>query len=183
MDAAPAVRNRPKPVGEGGGWEAGQEGNEGGDGMGDTEAEGGGCRPQRAWYRKMRVRWALLACRRYRAARCQACRAMRSETVMRRWPLCRRCRNGRACWLTHLIGMPTEIAMRHRTPHFAHVFSGGYSAGYYSYIWSEVLDADTVEWFAENGGNVVSSTRRMRCATCTAIDRVIGHRPPTHPHE
>ena len=37
-------------------------------------------------------------------------------------------------------------------PYFSHVFSGGYSAGYYSYIWSEVLDADTVEWFKEHGG-------------------------------
>ncbi len=36
--------------------------------------------------------------------------------------------------------------------YFNHIFGGGYSAGYYSYIWSEVLDADTVEWFAENGG-------------------------------
>ncbi|ROS44916.1 M3 family metallopeptidase [Amycolatopsis thermoflava] len=44
------------------------------------------------------------------------------------------------------------IPPRYRSTYFAHVFSGGYSAGYYSYIWSEVLDADTVEWFKENGG-------------------------------
>ena len=44
------------------------------------------------------------------------------------------------------------VPPRYRTSYFNHVFGGGYSAGYYSYIWSEVLDADTVEWFAENGG-------------------------------
>jgi peptidyl-dipeptidase Dcp len=44
------------------------------------------------------------------------------------------------------------IPPRYRTTYFAHVFSGGYSAGYYSYIWSEVLDADTVQWFRESGG-------------------------------
>ncbi|OZM73095.1 peptidase M3 [Amycolatopsis antarctica] len=44
------------------------------------------------------------------------------------------------------------IPPRYRSTYFAHIFSGGYSAGYYSYIWSEVLDADTVEWFTENGG-------------------------------
>ena len=50
------------------------------------------------------------------------------------------------------LGMPAEIAMRHRTPHFLHVFSGdGYSAGYYSYMWSEVLDADAFSAFEETG--------------------------------
>nr|WP_216843798.1 M3 family metallopeptidase [Phytoactinopolyspora alkaliphila] len=44
------------------------------------------------------------------------------------------------------------IPPRYRTTYFAHIFGGGYSAGYYSYIWSEVLDAETVEWFKENGG-------------------------------
>jgi peptidyl-dipeptidase Dcp len=44
------------------------------------------------------------------------------------------------------------VPPRYRTTYFSHVFGGGYSAGYYAYIWSEVLDADTVEWFAENGG-------------------------------
>lgn len=50
------------------------------------------------------------------------------------------------------IGMPDEIAMRHRSPHFLHIFGGdGYSAGYYSYMWSEVLDADGFQAFKETG--------------------------------
>ncbi|CUH61879.1 M3 family metallopeptidase [Thalassobacter stenotrophicus] len=51
------------------------------------------------------------------------------------------------------IGMPRAIPMRHATPHFAHVFAGdGYSAGYYSYMWSEVMDADAFDAFGEAGG-------------------------------
>jgi len=50
-------------------------------------------------------------------------------------------------------GVDVPIAPpRYRSTYFNHVWGGAYSAGYYSYIWSEVLDADTVEWFAENGG-------------------------------
>ena len=44
------------------------------------------------------------------------------------------------------------VPPRYRTTYFSHAFSGGYSAGYYAYLWSEKLDADTVEWFKENGG-------------------------------
>ena len=43
------------------------------------------------------------------------------------------------------------VPPRYRSTYFSHII-GGYSAGYYSYIWSEVLDADTVDWFKENGG-------------------------------
>jgi peptidyl-dipeptidase Dcp len=50
------------------------------------------------------------------------------------------------------LGMPASIIMRHRTPHFQHIFSGeSYSAGYYSYLWSEILDADGFEAFEESG--------------------------------
>ncbi|MEU8274687.1 M3 family metallopeptidase [Microbispora bryophytorum] len=49
------------------------------------------------------------------------------------------------------VDLPT-VPPRYRSTYFAHIWASGYSAGYYSYIWSEVLDADTVEWFNENGG-------------------------------
>ncbi|MBW9092821.1 M3 family metallopeptidase [Microbacterium jejuense] len=59
------------------------------------------------------------------------------------------------------------VPTRYSSTYFAHVFSGGYSAGYYSYIWSEVLDADTVEWFRENGGLRRENGDRFR-------DRLLG---------
>ncbi|WP_116950181.1 M3 family metallopeptidase [Jiangella endophytica] len=55
-----------------------------------------------------------------------------------------------------------SVPPRYRTSYFAHIFAGGYSAGYYSYIWSEVLDADTVEWFKENGGLVRANGDHFR---------------------
>jgi len=51
------------------------------------------------------------------------------------------------------LGMPDEIVMRHRSPHFGHIFSGeGYSAGYYGYMWADVLTSDAAEAFAEAPG-------------------------------
>ncbi len=59
------------------------------------------------------------------------------------------------------IGMPHAIRMRHATPHFAHVFAGdGYSSGYYSYMWSEVMDADAFEAFEEAGDPFDSDVAR-----------------------
>jgi len=59
------------------------------------------------------------------------------------------------------LDMPDAIVMRHATPHFAHVFSGdGYSAGYYSYMWSGVLDADAFEAFTEAGDPFDPDTAR-----------------------
>ena len=66
------------------------------------------------------------------------------------------------------IGLNNPVVpTRYSSTYFAHVFSGGYSAGYYSYIWSEVLDADTVEWFRDNGGLQRANGERFR-------DRLLG---------
>jgi peptidyl-dipeptidase Dcp len=54
------------------------------------------------------------------------------------------------------------VPARYRSTYFSHVFSGGYSAGYYGYLWAEKLDADTVEWFKENGGLTRKNGDRFR---------------------
>jgi peptidyl-dipeptidase Dcp len=79
------------------------------------------------------------------------------------------------------IGMPREIVMRHRTPHFLHIFgSDSYSAGYYSYLWSDVLTADAYEAFVEAGGPydgaVAERLRRYIFSVGNTIDPADGYR-------
>lgn len=79
------------------------------------------------------------------------------------------------------IGAPAEVAMRHRLPQFAHLFSGDdYSAGYYSYLWSEVMDADTREAFAEAGSVFDKATaeklRKFILAPGNTTDRAQAYR-------
>jgi peptidyl-dipeptidase Dcp len=55
-----------------------------------------------------------------------------------------------------------EVPPRYRTPYFAHIWGGGYSAGYYAYLWSEVLDHDAYYWFVEHGGMTRANGQRFR---------------------
>ncbi|MDC7335444.1 M3 family metallopeptidase [Streptomyces lydicus] len=82
------------------------------------------------------------------------------------------------------------IPPRYRTGYFAHVFGGGYAAGYYGYRWAEVLDADTVRWFRENGRTVRESGEIFRrellgrggsVDPMAAFRAVVGHDPELGP--
>ncbi|MFL5460365.1 MAG: peptidyl-dipeptidase Dcp [Gemmatimonadales bacterium] len=55
-----------------------------------------------------------------------------------------------------------EIPPRYRTPYFSHIWDGGYSAAYYAYLWSEVLDHDAYAWFVEHGGMTRENGQRYR---------------------
>lgn len=55
----------------------------------------------------------------------------------------------------------SPVPTRYRTNYFAHIFAGGYSAGYYGYIWSEILDAESVDWFKQNGGLTRENGRKF----------------------
>ena len=79
------------------------------------------------------------------------------------------------------IGAPKEVAMRHRLPQFNHLFtSDSYSAGYYSYLWSEVMDADTQEAFAEAKDvfdpTVAAKMRKFILAPGNSTDRAEAYR-------
>ncbi len=79
------------------------------------------------------------------------------------------------------LGMPREIVMRHRSPHFGHVFAGdGYSAGYYSYLWSDVITADAAEAFEEGSGfydpNVSRKLRENVFSVGNTVDPAEGYR-------
>ena len=79
------------------------------------------------------------------------------------------------------LGMPSELVMRHRTPQFGHVFSSdGYSAGYYSYLWSDVLTADAFEAFTEGGGpydrKVAEKLRRFIFSVGNTVDPAEAYR-------
>lgn len=80
------------------------------------------------------------------------------------------------------LGMPDELPMRHRSPHFTHIFSGeGYSAGYYGYMWADVLTADAAEAFAEAPGGfydeeVASRLVNHLFAPRNSVDPAIAYR-------
>jgi len=79
------------------------------------------------------------------------------------------------------LGMPDEIVMRHRTPQFLHVFAGdGYSAGYYSYLWADVLTADAYGAFVEGGGpydhKVAERLRKYIFSVGNTIDPAVAYR-------
>ena len=79
------------------------------------------------------------------------------------------------------LGMPDEIVLRHRLPHFLHIFSSdSYSAGYYSYLWSDVLTADAFGAFAEAGGpydrSVAARLRKSIFSVGNTIDPAEGYR-------
>ncbi|HEX7241260.1 MAG TPA: M3 family metallopeptidase, partial [Longimicrobiaceae bacterium] len=78
------------------------------------------------------------------------------------------------------LGMPAEIVMRHRTPQFSHVFaSDAYSAGYYSYLWSDVLTADAAEAFTQAGGfydPAVAQRLRRLFSVGNTVDPAVAYR-------
>ena len=89
------------------------------------------------------------------------------------------------------VGLSLDLVPpRYRSTYFKHIFAGGYSAGYYSYIWSEILDAETVDWFDENGGLNRAAGETFRNAILSiggsadpiaAFTKMRGHEPHIQP--
>ncbi len=87
------------------------------------------------------------------------------------------------------IGMPATIVSRYRSPYFQHIFAGGYSAGYYSYVWAEVLDADAFQAFKEKGLFDPATAKAFRTLLAsggsedamTLYQRFRGHEPSVEP--
>lgn len=82
------------------------------------------------------------------------------------------------------------VPTRYRTSYFAHIFAGGYASGYYGYIWSEVLDAESVNWFKANGGLSRENGRKFADAlisrggsrdSMTMVREFLGHEPSVEP--
>lgn len=82
------------------------------------------------------------------------------------------------------------IPPRYGTPYFQHVFAGGYAASYYGYVWAEVLDADTVDWFLANGGATRANGERFRRTVLAvggsvdpieSFESLVGHAPDIVP--
>ena len=82
------------------------------------------------------------------------------------------------------------VPTRYRTTYFAHIFAGGYASGYYGYIWSEVLDAESVNWFKANGGLTRENGRKFADAlisrggsrdSMTMVREFLGHEPSVEP--
>ena len=80
------------------------------------------------------------------------------------------------------MGMPDELVMRHRTPHFSHIFSSeGYAAGYYGYMWADVLTADATELFENAPGGFYDEELAQKmidklCAPRNALDPAEAYR-------
>lgn len=83
-----------------------------------------------------------------------------------------------------------EVPPRYHSTYFSHAFSGGYDANYYAYIWSEVLAADTAQWFRQQGGLKAASGERFRSMllskggsvdAMTLFNDFIGHGPEIQP--